>query len=301
MNQQFLTELKAVTAENRIFTDESMKKHTTFRVGGPADILVQPKGTELAAVIRLCRKYDVPYQVIGNGSNLLVGDRGIRGLVIEMLSKEDEICVEDDCITVGAGMLLSKTANRAADHGLTGMEFAAGIPGSIGGAVVMNAGAYGGEMKDILTAVTVLDQEGNEKILSAEELELGYRTSCILKKGYIVTGAKIKLKHGEETAIRARMEELKKQRVEKQPLEYPSAGSTFKRPEGYFAAKLIEDAGLKGCARGGAQVSEKHAGFVVNKGDATAKDVCELTDYIKSEVMEKFGVGLELEVVKVGF
>ena len=301
MNQQFLTELKAVTAENRIFTDEQMKKHTTFRVGGPADILVQPKGTELASVIRLCRKYDVPYQVIGNGSNLLVGDRGIRGLVIEMLSKEDEICVEDDCITVGAGMLLSKTANRAADHGLTGMEFAAGIPGSIGGAVVMNAGAYGGEMKDILTAVTVLDQEGNEKILSAEELELGYRTSCILKKGYIVTGAKIKLKHGEETAIRARMEELKKQRVEKQPLEYPSAGSTFKRPEGYFAAKLIEDAGLKGCARGGAQVSEKHAGFVVNKGDATAKDVCELTDYIKSEVMEKFGVGLELEVVKVGF
>lgn len=301
MNQQFLTELKAVTAENRIFTDEPMKKHTTFRVGGPADILVQPKGTELAAVIRLCRKYDVPYQVIGNGSNLLVGDRGIRGLVIEMLSKEDEICVEDDCITVGAGMLLSKTANRATEHGLTGMEFAAGIPGSIGGAVVMNAGAYGGEMKDILTAVTVLDQEGNEKILSAEELELGYRTSCILKKGYIVTGAKIKLKHGEETAIRARMEELKKQRVEKQPLEYPSAGSTFKRPEGYFAAKLIEDAGLKGCARGGAQVSEKHAGFVVNKGDATAKDVCELTDYIKSEVMEKFGVGLELEVVKVGF
>lgn len=301
MNQQFLTELKAVTAENRIFTDEPMKKHTTFRVGGTADILVQPKGTELAAVIRLCRKYDVPYQVIGNGSNLLVGDRGIRGLVIEMLSKEDEICVEDDCITVGAGMLLSKTANRAAEHGLTGMEFAAGIPGSIGGAVVMNAGAYGGEMKDILTAVTVLDQEGNEKILSAEELELGYRTSCILKKGYIVTGAKIKLKHGEETAIRARMEELKKQRVEKQPLEYPSAGSTFKRPEGYFAAKLIEDAGLKGCARGGAQVSEKHAGFVVNKGDATAKDVCELTDYIKSEVMEKFGVGLELEVVKVGF
>ena len=242
MNQQFLTELKAVTAENRIFTDEPMKKHTTFRVGGPADILVQPKGTELAAVIRLCRKYDVPYQVIGNGSNLLVGDRGIRGLVIEMLSKEDEICVEDDCITVGAGMLLSKTAHRAAEHGLTGMEFAAGIPGRIGGADVMNAGAYGGEMKDILTAVTVLDQEGNEKIHSAEELELGYRTSCILKKGYIVTGAKIKLKHGEETAIRARMEELKKQRVEKQPLEYPSAGSTFKRPEGYFAGKLIMDA-----------------------------------------------------------
>ena len=300
MNQQFLTELKAVTAENRIFTDEPMKKHTTFRVGGPADILVQPKGTELAAVIRLCRKYDVPYQVIGNGSNLLVGDRGIRGLVIEMLSKEDEICVEDDCITVGAGMLLSKTANRAAEHGLTGMEFAAGIPGSIGGAVVMNAGAYGGEMKDILTAVTVLDQEGNEKILSAEELELGYRTSCILKKGYIVTGAKIKLKHGEETAIRARMEELKKQRVEKQPLEYPSAGSTFKRPEGYFAGKLIQDAGLKGYRCGDVMVSEKHSGFVVNVGKGTCHDAMQVIEYVQKAVYEQFGVELELEVKRLG-
>ena len=300
MNQQFLTELKAVTAENRIFTDEPMKKHTTFRVGGPADILVQPKGTELAAVIRLCRKYDVPYQVIGNGSNLLVGDRGIRGLVIEMLSKEDEICVEDDCITVGAGMLLSKTANRAAEHGLTGMEFAAGIPGSIGGAVVMNAGAYGGEMKDILTAVTVLDQEGNEKILSAEELELGYRTSCILKKGYIVTGAKIKLKHGEETAIRARMEELKKQRVEKQPLEYPSAGSTFKRPEGYFAGKLIQDAGLKGYRCGDVMVSEKHSGFVVNVGKGTCHDAMQVIEHVQKAVYEQFGVELELEVKRLG-
>lgn len=300
MNQQFLTELKAVTAENRIFTDEPMKKHTTFRVGGPADILVQPKGTELASVIRLCRKYDVPYQVIGNGSNLLVGDRGIRGLVIEMLSKEDEICVEDDCITVGAGMLLSKTANRAAEHGLTGMEFAAGIPGSIGGAVVMNAGAYGGEMKDILTAVTVLDQEGNEKILSAEELELGYRTSCILKKGYIVTGAKIKLKHGEETAIRARMEELKKQRVEKQPLEYPSAGSTFKRPEGYFAGKLIQDAGLKGYRCGDVMVSEKHSGFVVNVGKGTCHDAMQVIEYVQKAVYEQFGVELELEVKRLG-
>ena len=300
MNQQFLTELKAVTAENRIFTDEPMKKHTTFRVGGPADILVQPKGTELAAVIRLCRKYDVPYQVIGNGSNLLVGDRGIRGLVIEMLSKEDEICVEDDCITVGAGMLLSKTANRAAEHGLTGMEFAAGIPGRIGGAVVMNAGAYGGEMKDILTAVTVLDQEGNEKILSAEELELGYRTSCILKKGYIVTGAKIKLKHGEETAIRARMEELKKQRVEKQPLEYPSAGSTFKRGTDFITAKLIDECGLKGYQIGGAQVSEKHAGFIINKGDATATDILNLIEYVKKEIHKKFDKNIELEVQVIG-
>ena len=265
MNQQFLTELKAVTAENRIFTDEPMKKHTTFRVGGPADILVQPKGTELAAVIRLCRKYDVPYQVIGNGSNLLVGDRGIRGLVIEMLSKEDEICVEDDCITVGAGMLLSKTANRAAEHGLTGMEFAAGIPGRIGGAVVMNAGAYGGEMKDVLKEVTVLTDEGEFLTIPKEELELGYRTSVIAKKGYIVIEAVLELKSGNADEIRAYMDELKEKRITKQPLEYPSAGSTFKRPEGYFAGKLIQDADLRGFQVGGAQVSEKHCGFVINK------------------------------------
>lgn len=300
MNQQFLTELKAVTAENRIFTDEPMKKHTTFRVGGPADILIQPKRAELASVIRLCREYDIPYQVIGNGSNLLVGDRGIRGAVIEMLSKKDEICVEDDCITVGAGMLLSKTANCAAEHGLTGMEFAAGIPGSIGGAVVMNAGAYGGEMKDILTAVTVLDKDGNEKKLTVEELELGYRTSCILKKGYIVTEAKMKLLHGEEKEIRARMDELKKQRVEKQPLEFPSAGSTFKRPEGYFAGKLIMDAGLRGYQVGDAQVSEKHCGFVINRGNATAADVRTLMQNVSDIVEEKFGVRLEPEVKMIG-
>ena len=300
MNQQFLTELKAVTAENRIFTDEPMKKHTTFRVGGPADVLIQPKRAELASVIRLCREYDIPYQVIGNGSNLLVGDRGIRGAVIEMLSKKDEICVEDDCITVGAGMLLSKTANCAAEHGLTGMEFAAGIPGTIGGAVVMNAGAYGGEMRDIIETVTVLDETGAQHVLSVEELELGYRTSCILKKHYIVTQAVLKLAAGEEQAIRARMKELATQRAEKQPLEYPSAGSTFKRPEGYFAGKLIEDAGLRGFRIGDAQVSEKHCGFVINRGNATAAQVCELMQEVVKKVEETSGVTLEPEVKRIG-
>ena len=301
MNQQFLTELKAVTAENRIFTDEPMKKHTTFRVGGPADILVQPKGTELAAVIRLCRKYDVPYQVIGNGSNLLVGDRGIRGLVIEMLSKEDEICVEDDCITVGAGMLLSKTANRAAEHGLTGMEFAAGIPGSIGGAVVMNAGAYGGELKDVLESVRVMTPDGEVKELKTEELDLGYRHSCIPERGYIVLSARIRLEKGDPEAIRVRMDELAAKRREKQPLEYPSAGSTFKRPEGYFAGKLIEDAGLRGYQEGGAQVSEKHCGFVINRDHATASDIAGLCGTVQKRVYEQFGVKLETEVKMLGF
>jgi len=301
MNQQFLTELKAVTAENRIFTDEPMKKHTTFRVGGPADILVQPKGTELAAVIRLCRKYDVPYQVIGNGSNLLVGDRGIRGLVIEMLSKEDEICVEDDCITVGAGMLLSKTANRAAEHGLTGMEFAAGIPGRIGGAVVMNAGAYGGELKDVLESVRVMTPDGEVKELKTEELDLGYRHSCIPERGYIVLSARIRLEKGDPEAIRVRMDELAAKRREKQPLEYPSAGSTFKRPEGYFAGKLIEDAGLRGYQEGGAQVSEKHCGFVINRDHATASDIAGLCGTVQKRVYEQFGVKLETEVKMLGF
>ena len=296
MNQQFLTELKAVTAENRIFMDEPMKKHTTFRVGGPADILVQPKGTELAAVIRLCRKYDVPYQVIGNGSNLLVGDRGIRGLVIEMLSKEDEICVEDDCITVGAGMLLSKTANRAADHGLTGMEFAAGIPGSIGGAVVMNAGAYGGEIKDVLTAVTFLDENLHLQTLPVQELQLGYRTSIFERCSWCILEAEFTLHPGDALEIRTAMQEYMRRRKEKQPLEYPSAGSTFKRPVGQFAGKLIEDCGLRGFRVGGAAISEKHCGFVVNLGNATCADVVSLTEQVRQIVLEKTGCTLEREI-----
>ena len=301
MNQNIYDKLKQILSSAQVKADEPMKNHITFRVGGPADVYVVPKTKEeLLQVITCCKAENVPYYIIGNGSNLLVGDKGYRGVVIQIFKEMNEITCEGNAICAQAGALLSQVAAKALEQSLTGFEFAAGIPGTLGGACVMNAGAYGGEMKDILTAVTVLDQEGNEKIFSAEELELGYRTSCILKKGYIVMRAKIKLKHGEETAIRVRMEELKKQRVEKQPLEYPSAGSTFKRPEGYFAGKLIMDAGLRGYLVGEAQVSEKHCGFVINRGNATAADVRTLMQNVSDIVEEKFGVRLEPEVKMIG-
>lgn len=300
MDQQFLTELKGIVGEQAVLENEPMSRHTTFRVGGPADMLIQPPKEKLAEILKLCGQYGQSYCVIGNGSNLLVGDKGIRGLVIEMVSREDEFSIDGETMTVGAGMLLSKAAHLAAGAGLSGMEFAAGIPGSIGGAVVMNAGAYGGEMKDILRTVTVLDGAGREKRLPAEELELGYRKSCILKNGYLVTEAVVGLKKDDREKIRARMEELRQKRVEKQPLEYPSAGSTFKRPEGYFAGKLIMDAGLRGYRVGGAQISEKHCGFVINTGNATASDIRRLMQEVSDEVERQFGVRLEPEVKLLG-
>ena len=238
--------------------------------------------------------------MIGNGSNLLIGDKGIRGLVIEMLSVKDAIEINGDTIRAGAGMLLSKTAMEAAKAGLSSMEFAAGIPGTIGGAVVMNAGAYGGEMKDILVSVTVLDEKGELRQIQAEDLNLGYRRSNIIENHYIVVEAVLKLKQGETSEILAQMDTLKQQRREKQPLEYPSAGSTFKRPEGYFAGKLIMDAGLRGYQVGGAMVSEKHCGFVINAGDATAADIRRLMQDVSDTVQEKFGVTLEPEVKMLG-
>lgn len=300
MNDQFLTELQNVMGGFGIFMEEPMKKHTTFRVGGPADVLVQPDETALAAILALCRQYHVPYSFIGNGSNLLVGDKGIRGVVIEMTDPMGNIEVDGTKITAQAGAMLSKIANTAASNGLGGMEFAAGIPGSVGGAVVMNAGAYGGEMKDIIEKVYVLDENGAQLELDRDALDLGYRHSCIPEKKYIVTKVVLELVPRDEAEIRSEMKELNEKRAEKQPLQYPSAGSTFKRPEGYFAGKLIMDAGLRGYQVGGAQVSEKHCGFVINKGDATAADICQLMRDVADKVQAQFGVVLEPEVKMIG-
>ena len=300
MNDQFLTELQNVMGGSGIFMEEPMKKHTTFRVGGPADVLVQPDETALVAILALCRQSHVSYSFIGNGSNLLVGDKGIRGVVIEMTDPMGNIEVDGTQITAQAGAMLSKIANTAASNGLGGMEFAAGIPGSVGGAVVMNAGAYGGEMKDIIEKVYVLDENGAQLELDRDALDLGYRHSCIPEKKYIVTKVVLELVPRNEAEIRSEMKELNEKRAEKQPLQYPSAGSTFKRPEGYFAGKLIMDAGLRGYQVGGAQVSEKHCGFVINKGDATAADICQLMRDVSDKVQAQFGVVLEPEVKMIG-
>ena len=300
MNDQFLTELQNVMGGSGIFMEEPMKKHTTFRVGGPADVLVQPDETALAAILALCRQYHVSYSFIGNGSNLLVGDKGIRGVVIEMTDPMGNIEVDGTKITAQAGAMLSKIANTAASNGLGGMEFAAGIPGSVGGAVVMNAGAYGGEMKDIIEKVYVLDENGAQLELDRDALDLGYRHSCIPEKKYIVTKVVLELVPRNEAEIRSEMKELNEKRAEKQPLQYPSAGSTFKRPEGYFAGKLIMDSGLAGYQVGGAQVSEKHCGFVINAGGATARDVRTLMDNVRDIVYKKYGVTLEPEVKFLG-
>lgn len=284
-----------------ILVAEPMKNHTTFRIGGPADALALPKTPEeVAEVVRFCYEHAQPYYVLGNGSNLLVSDEGYRGLVLQLYRNFNDIQVNGETITVQAGAMLAAVARTAYQTGLTGLEFASGIPGTIGGAVVMNAGAYGGEMKNVLKEVTVLTKEGEVLVIPAKALELGYRTSVIPKNGWIVLGAVLQLKKGDQEQILARMEELKEQRITKQPLDLPSAGSTFKRPEGYFAGKLIMDAGLRGFTVGGAQVSEKHCGFVVNRGNATAADVWKLICEVKRRVKEMTGVELEPEVKLLG-
>ena len=298
--QNFCDRVALIMPGVEIKKDELMSKHTTFRIGGPADLFVSPYAEEIPGLLRLAKEDQIPVTIIGNGSNLLVADKGIRGLVIEIGKGLESISFEGNRVTVGAGTLLSRLANAAAENNLTGLEFAAGIPGSVGGAVVMNAGAYGGEMKDVLVEVKVLDEHGVEKVLSLEELDLSYRHSCILENNYIVVEATMDLQMGMEDLIREKMAKLRDQRVEKQPLEFPSAGSTFKRPEGYFAGKLIMDAGLRGYTVGGAQVSEKHCGFVINKGGATAADVCKLMKDVNDKVVAQFGVALEPEVKMVG-
>ncbi|MEO2261965.1 UDP-N-acetylmuramate dehydrogenase [Lachnospiraceae bacterium HCP28S3_F9] len=301
MNQILYNELLKIMSEEQVKTEEPMKNHTTFRVGGPAEFFVMPRtAEEVKKVIDLCRRESFPYYIIGNGSNLLVSDQGYRGVVLQIYKEMSYIEVEENVVVAQAGALLSAIANKALENGLTGFEFAAGIPGTLGGACVMNAGAYGGEMKDVLEEVTVLTEEGEVLTIPKENLELGYRTSIIARKGYTVLEARIQLRGGEKEAIKSLMEELKDKRVSKQPLEYPSAGSTFKRPEGYFAGKLIQDAGLRGFSVGGAQVSEKHCGFVINRENATAADVAELMRQVSARVEEEFGVKLEPEVKRLG-
>ena len=298
--KQWLDSVTEAMPELVIRTEEPMSKHTTFRIGGAAEVFAAPDARELPQLLAMAKGADVPVTVIGNGSNLLVGDRGIAGLVIEIGERMSEVRIEGTTLVAGAGALLSKAAQTAAAAGLGGLEFAAGIPGSVGGAVVMNAGAYGGEMKDVLQSVKVLTEEGELLSLAAAELELGYRHSCVPERKYIVVEATMELSAKPEEEIRACMAELRAKRVEKQPLEYPSAGSTFKRPEGYFAGKLIMDAGLRGYTVGGAQVSEKHCGFVINKGGATAADVRQLMQDVHDRVKEQFDVELEPEVKMIG-
>lgn len=294
-------ELCKIVSEDQILKDEPMDKHTTFRAGGKADYLVMPSNEEqVRDLVLLLKKENVPYYVMGNGSNLLVRDQGFKGVIIQIARKMNQIRVEGETIYAQAGALLSKIAAQALGEGLTGFEFASGIPGTLGGAVMMNAGAYGGEMKQVIVNACVLTSAGEIAVIPADLMELGYRTSVFAKNQDIILSAQLKLEYGNEAVIREYMDELKKQRVSKQPLEYPSAGSTFKRPEGYFAGKLIQDAGLRGFQVGGAQVSEKHCGFVINKDHATATDILSLMEQVSDKVETKFGVRLEPEVKIIG-
>lgn len=303
MNQSAIRELlvQQLSADT-VKINEEMKKHTTFRIGGPVSVFVEvEKEEDLVTAVKLCRQEQVPFFILGNGSNLLVSDEGYDGVVLHIGAGMRKISVEGTQITAQAGAMLSQVAHAALEHGLTGMEFAAGIPGSLGGACMMNAGAYGGEMSQILTSVRALSPEGEIVELPVEMLDLGYRHSMMMEKSYIVLSAEIRLETGDKATIHARMDELKAQRTSKQPLDMPSAGSTFKRPEGAFAGKLIMDAGLRGYRVGDAMVSEKHCGFVVNAGHATAQDVCQLIRNVHEIVKEKFDKELDPEIRFLGF
>ena len=296
-----LEKLQKLMGEAKVLVNEPMASHTTFRIGGPADYFVMPETVEeLREVLTLCKEENVPYFILGNGSNLLVGDKGFRGVVIQLYKNFDGLEIEGTKVTAKSGAMLIRVAKEAGKAGLTGLEFASGIPGTIGGAMVMNAGAYGGEMKDVVRAVTVLTKDGEIKTLTGEEMNFRYRGSVVEDEGHIVLEAVMELTEGNLDEIQARMDELSVQRRTKQPIEYPSAGSTFKRPEGYFAGKLIQDADLRGYQVGGAQVSEKHCGFVINAGGATAADVMQLMKDVSEKVNEQFGVTLEPEVKRIG-
>jgi len=293
--------LREVLGKENVKEKESMARHTSFRTGGEADLFLTPRtAAEIKQAILLLREYKIPYLVLGNGSNILVCDKGIRGAVISIGEKMNRITVEGEKMTVDAGALLSALSAKALEYSLEGLAFAGGIPGSFGGAVCMNAGAYGGEMKDVLKEVRVLDETLEEVVYSVEDLKLSYRHSILSDRALVVLNGVMQLQKGNQKAIEEEMIRLATQRREKQPLQYPSAGSTFKRPTGYFAGKLIEDAELKGYTVGGAEVSTKHSGFVVNKGGATTEDILAVIDHCQKTVQERFGVTLETEVKIIG-
>ena len=285
---------------NDIKIDEKLSEYVNFKVGGPADILLIPNSKEqVIKSIKICKENNIPFYLIGNGSNILVRDGGFRGVVLSLKNVKN-IYVDGEKNEAECGVMLKEVSDKAIENSLTGFEFACGIPGTIGGAVFMNAGAYDGEISKVIESAEVIDENCNIIRLSREELDFGYRSSLVMKKGYTVLSAVFKLEKGQVKTIKELIEDLTNKRESKQPLEYPSAGSTFKRPTGYFAGKLIQDAGLKGYSIGGAAVSEKHSGFVINKGNATAKDITDLIKHIQDEVKKQFGVDLHPEVRIIG-
>ncbi|WP_026894602.1 UDP-N-acetylmuramate dehydrogenase [Clostridiisalibacter paucivorans] len=287
--------------EDRVLSNEPMKRHTYFKIGGPADILVLPKTVdEIIFILDICKENGIDYFIMGNGTNLLVTDKGIRGIVVKIGENFNDIKINGNKIVAQGGSLLSQISKIALNHGLTGMEFASGIPGSIGGAVTMNAGAYGPEMKDIVTKVKCIDSRGRIKTYSNEDMEFGYRYSRVVKDNLIVVEVEMELNKGEYGLIKVQMDDLTKKRTSKQPLNMPSAGSTFKRPEGDYASRLIDAAGLKGVRFGDAQVSDKHCGFVVNCGNATAEDVLRLIKFVQKTIKDKFDIKLEPEIKIIG-
>ena len=298
--EKWAADLSRIVNPENIKCNEPLKQYTMTRLGGNADLFIMPGTEEEAqAVVKYAYENEVPILMLGNGSNMVVRDGGVRGIVLNF-SKLDAVEIQGDVVVAQAGALIIDVSKQVAATGLTGFEFACGIPGSIGGAMAMNAGAYGGEVKDVIVDCTVLTQEGERLVLSKDELELGYRKSIIAKNGYYVLNAKFQLEKGDQQEIDAKIADLTHQRESKQPLEYPSAGSVFKRPPGYFAGKLIQDSGLQGKGVGGAEVSTKHAGFIVNKNNATATDYIQTIQMVQRTVKEKFDVELEMEVKIVG-
>ncbi len=301
MNEEIINAMRQIVSGENALIDEPMSRHTTFKCGGPARLFIRPENVnQLKEVMKLINRLGLDYFILGNGSNLLVSDSGFDGVVVSTGLLKDISLKGTKEIYAEAGAVNASIAAFAKDNELTGFEFAAGIPGSIGGAMIMNAGAYGGEMKQVVKEVTVLSPEGEIMVLNNDTMEFGYRRSAIKGKGFIVLSVLLSLKKGDKKVISETMQDLALRRKEKQPLEYPSAGSTFKRPQGYFAGKLIEDAGLRGFAHGNAQVSEKHCGFVINKGNATASEVYELIHKVQNKVYENSGVKLEPEVILLG-